>query len=116
MGREGQGEPRDYGCRPKPVQTATWRVTPLRLSFRRSKRELDRITSKQDLEEVLDLLEALEDDPFPPYARLLAETDSLWSFDFGDREYRAVYQVSAKQRRVILKVIHNLEPFVPITR
>lgn len=69
------------------------------------KRSLDQITSAQDLEEALDLVEALEEDPFPPYSRQLAEADNLWCFDFGDREHRVVYQVSAKQRRVIIKAI-----------
>jgi mRNA-degrading endonuclease RelE of RelBE toxin-antitoxin system len=66
---------------------------------------LDRIASPQDLQEALDLLEALEEDACPPYSRQLAEADNLWCFDFGDGEYRAVYQVSAKQRRVIIKAI-----------
>jgi mRNA-degrading endonuclease RelE of RelBE toxin-antitoxin system len=66
---------------------------------------LDQITSAQDLEEALDLVEALGEDPCPPYSRQLAETDNLWCFDFGDKEYRVVYQVSAKRRRVIIKAI-----------
>jgi mRNA-degrading endonuclease RelE of RelBE toxin-antitoxin system len=69
------------------------------------KRSLDRITSSRDLQEALDLVEALEEDPFPPYSRQLAEAHNLWCFDFGSGKHRAVYQVSTKQRRVIIKAI-----------
>jgi hypothetical protein len=50
---------------------------------------LDRIAS---LQEALDLVEALEEDPIPPYSRQLAEADNLWCFDFGGGEYRVVYR------------------------
>jgi len=30
------------------------------------------------------MVEAPEEDPFPPYSRQLAEADNLWCFDFGD--------------------------------
>lgn len=64
-----------------------------------------RIASLLDFREALDLMEALEEDPFPPYSRQLAEADNLWCFDFGRGEYRVVYQVSTKQRRVIIKAL-----------
>jgi mRNA-degrading endonuclease RelE of RelBE toxin-antitoxin system len=66
---------------------------------------LDQITSPEDLQEALELVEALEEDPFPPFSRQLAEADNLWCFDFGDGEYRVVYHVSAKQRRIVIKAI-----------
>jgi mRNA-degrading endonuclease RelE of RelBE toxin-antitoxin system len=59
-----------------------------------AERSLNQIQSEAVLTEAVDLIDALKDDPFPAYARALAERERLWVFDFGDAKYRLVYQVS----------------------
>lgn len=70
-----------------------------------AERSLNRIQSEAVMTEALDLIGALKDDPFPAYARALAEREHLWVFDFGSAKYRLVYQVSKKQKKIIIKVV-----------
>jgi mRNA-degrading endonuclease RelE of RelBE toxin-antitoxin system len=69
----------------------------------RSERDLDQITPQAALREAVELIGALKYEPYPPYAWQLAEQDNMWAFDVWDRKYRVVYQVSEKQRKVIVK-------------
>jgi mRNA-degrading endonuclease RelE of RelBE toxin-antitoxin system len=69
----------------------------------KAERDLDRVAPQAALLEALDLIEALKDEPCPLYAWQLAERDRLWAFDFWDGRYRLVYQISDKQKRVIVK-------------
>ncbi|PYT30068.1 MAG: hypothetical protein DMG57_09440 [Acidobacteria bacterium] len=70
-----------------------------------AERSLDQIQSEAVLTEAMDLIDALKDDPFPVYARPLADRDFFWVFDFGSAKYRLVYQVSKKQKKVIVKAV-----------
>jgi mRNA-degrading endonuclease RelE of RelBE toxin-antitoxin system len=70
-----------------------------------AERSLNQIQSEAVLTEAVDLIDALKDDPFPAYARALAERERLWVFDFGDAKYRLVYQVSKKQKKIIIKAV-----------
>ena len=71
----------------------------------KSGRELDQLAPQAALQEAVELIEVLKDDPHPPYAWQLAEADNTWAFDVWDRRYRVVYQVSEKQKRVIVKAV-----------
>ena len=71
----------------------------------KSERDLDRIAPDAALREAVELIGALGDDPYPPYARQLAEQDNIWAFDLWGGKYRVVYQASTKQQRVIIKAV-----------
>jgi mRNA-degrading endonuclease RelE of RelBE toxin-antitoxin system len=71
----------------------------------RAERSLDQIKSEAVVTEALDLIDALKDDPFPVYARPLAEREHFWVFDFGSAKYRLVYQVSKNQKKIIVKAV-----------